>query len=854
MTKSIVLLVISIAISFSAFTQLAGDYRSIDNGNWNDPTNWETYNGSSWDAASTYPGQNRGTGTVTIMNVTEIILTTSVPYSVDSLDVTAGSYCSCSHDNYTLTAPHGLLKLSSEGVISLSISGGVNIDGELRIEDRGGAKAHSIFVGGSLDVGDEWYASSYFYDDNEAYYEYYYYQTPTIFQTINQDDKLSFTFNTAVPNSTIGGISSIKIPFQDITFNGTGIGVETGIEINGTATFINGIVRSGNVCSGGYGCDASPASYCPPPISNCGAIFFKDRATVAGASANSFVDGRVWKQGDDSFTFPIGSGGVYSPLTASIPVGQVSSLSARYARTGAAYPVSSGISDPGLYSVSDCEYWELNPDPTSYGNNDVDYPLNITVGWGSSSGCGSSPYVTNVSTVNLARLNFYATEGWDSHGGLATGTNETGTVTWKAVTRLGTFTLGNINDNCVPPSTLTATNITSVSATLNWSAVSGSVSYDIDYKRNTTERWTNVATASTATSVNLPGLSAQYSYDWRVKANCNSSSSAYRLAKLTPQYPCGTPSGLNTSIITLSSATLNWSPVTNATTYTISYKGSNSTSWIDAAINIGSTSFTLNGLSTATSYDWKVYALCNDAINYITYVGTSAQASFTTLACNDVYETNNISSQAKTISLGTPVFANISSATDVDWFKISTANNSDNMLQVTLSNPPADYDLYVYNKNLVLVGSSLATGTSNEVVVYNSPGRRITYYIKVIAKNGVYNTTQCYSLLAQVNNGTTPASRISNLVNTETDVSNSQLLYPNPASEFVQLRFNTTMEGLTSIQIFNPTGQLIKQSAIKLVKGYNQAQIAVNDMRPGIYLLKINKGELNMMRKFVIAR
>jgi hypothetical protein len=52
----------------------------------------------------------------------------------------------------------------------------------------------------------------------------------------------------------------------------------------------------------------------------------------------------------------------------------------------------------------------------------------------------------------------------------------------------------------------------------------------------------------------------------------------------------------------------------------------------------------------------------------------------------------------------------------------------------------------------------------------------------------------------------------------------------------------------------NVAGQLIKQPAIKIVKGYNQVKVAVNDIKQGMYLLKINKGELNMVRRFVIAR
>ena len=848
MKKIISILFTLIVISLSISAQSVGDYRSIGNGNWNDATKWEIYNGSNWVSSNSYPGQNPGTGAAAIMNETEITITASVPYPVSSL------YINADLDQLVLS---GKLAFSSEKAISLTVSATVTVYGSLIVGDQIGTKAHSLFIGGSLQAG-TWIAVQ---DPNcvvdpecwDCYCPTYYYPIGGEIKTVNNDDKLAVIFNTTNPNSWING--SATITFQDVSFNGIGISVGTSVYINRTASFINGLVRS-DFCGGGGGAEdasTSPVYYNSYP-SSCSRLFFNDGAIAVGASARSFVDGRVLKQGDDPFTFPIGNGGVYSPLTASVPAGQVATLSARYARSDAAYPISSGISDPGLYSVSDCEYWELNPVPSSYGNNNVDYPVDITVGWGSSSGCSSSPYVTDVSAVTLARLNFYGDEGWDSHGGSATGTLQNGTVTWTGVKSLGTFTLGNISTNCVSPSTLNTTNITTNSASLNWSAVPGAVSYDVDYKRGTTEWWTNIATATTATSLNLSGLNPLDSYDWRVRANCNSSSSAYRLAKFTTENPCGTPSGLNTSNITLSSATLHWSPVTNATNYTIAYKESNSTSWVYAAFGIGSTSYTLTGLSAATSYDWEVNAQCSDATNYITYGGGIAQASFTTLACNDVYEPNNTSNQAKTIILGTAISAGISSATDVDWFKVTTPNNSNIVLEITLSNLPADYDVYLYDKNLVLLASSTTTGTSNEMVVYYSHVRKATYYIKVAGKNGAYNASQCYNLLAQVNSSAQSLSRASNSAEEITYVPDDPLLYPNPASEFVSLRFKSTWEGLTYVQILNSTGQLIKLNSIKISKGYNQVQIPVIDIRPGLYILKINKGEHNLIRKLVIAR
>ena len=79
------------------------------------------------------------------------------------------------------------------------------------------------------------------------------------------------------------------------------------------------------------------------------------------------------------------------------------------------------------------------------------------------------------------------------------------------------------------------------------------------------------------------------------------------------------------------------------------------------------------------------------------------------------------------------------------------------------------------------------------------------------------------------------------------------MLYPNPASDFVNVGFNSTIEGPTNVQVFNATGQLTKQVAVKIIKGYNQVKIPVSDVKSGIYLLRISKGELNIIRRFVKA-
>ena len=54
------------------YGQTAGDYQTRNNGNWGNTGTWQRYNGSSWVNAGDYPGQNAGTGIVTVRHLSLI--------------------------------------------------------------------------------------------------------------------------------------------------------------------------------------------------------------------------------------------------------------------------------------------------------------------------------------------------------------------------------------------------------------------------------------------------------------------------------------------------------------------------------------------------------------------------------------------------------------------------------------------------------------------------------------------------------------------------------------------------------------------------------------------------------------
>ena len=86
MIKKLLFTLFLVFIQSVSFSQSTGDYRSkVANGNWNDVTSWEYYNGSNWVSATSYPGQAVGTGTVTILNGDNITLNTNITNSFAAL-------------------------------------------------------------------------------------------------------------------------------------------------------------------------------------------------------------------------------------------------------------------------------------------------------------------------------------------------------------------------------------------------------------------------------------------------------------------------------------------------------------------------------------------------------------------------------------------------------------------------------------------------------------------------------------------------------------------------------------------------------------------------------------------------
>lgn len=181
---------------------------------------------------------------------------------------------------------------------------------------------------------------------------------------------------------------------------------------------------------------------------------------------------------------------------------------------------------------------------------------------------------------------------------------------WDVWKPLGACDGGNADTT--PPSVptgLSATNVSTTSLTLNWSAStdagSGVAGYEV-------YRGGSLIASPTGTSHNDSGLSAGTAYSYTVKAkdkagNVSAASSA--LMTSTASGNCAaapaTPAGLSSPSKSSSSVSLTWSAVTAAPNCTVQYRVLQGAS---TATQTASTAATVNGLAADTSYSFSIVA------------------------------------------------------------------------------------------------------------------------------------------------------------------------------------------------------------------------------------------------------
>ena len=180
---------------------------------------------------------------------------------------------------------------------------------------------------------------------------------------------------------------------------------------------------------------------------------------------------------------------------------------------------------------------------------------------------------------------------------------------------------------CNPVTGLAASAITSTSATISWSAVTGSVGYIYAVDNNIAPPTSGIYT--TATSVPVTGLTAGTSYYAHVKDSCGVGSASSWVTvpfTTTSASGCDAPTTLTVASITTNSATVSWTLASGAIAaeYVINTTAADPTT---AGTAITTTTYNATALTPATLY----YAHVRDSCG-ATSLSAWVTTPFTTLS------------------------------------------------------------------------------------------------------------------------------------------------------------------------------------------------------------------------------
>ncbi|MBO9703697.1 MAG: hypothetical protein J7604_26060, partial [Sporocytophaga sp.] len=207
---------------------------------------------------------------------------------------------------------------------------------------------------------------------------------------------------------------SISCNYSNILFTGGGVKIDKSanqvtlnvpLNVTGNVAFIKGNFIASTTNTFGFGSNSQ---------------------TITGASDQSYIEGTVRRFGNTTFTFPVGSGGKYMPLSISAPS---TNEDIRVEAFSTAPPSATTLNNT-LSRVSSCQYWNVQR-VTGSSN------ISLTIPWTSSSCEG-----INTRDISIAQYKNNLWQFFGANNKVVDGSN--GSISSNAPFTSGYYTLGYV--------------------------------------------------------------------------------------------------------------------------------------------------------------------------------------------------------------------------------------------------------------------------------------------------------------------------------------------------------------------------------------------------------------------------
>jgi hypothetical protein len=211
-----------------------------------------------------------------------------------------------------------------------------------------------------------------------------------------------------------------------------------------------------------------------------------------------------------------------------------------------------------------------------------------------------------------------------------------------------------------------------------------------------------------------------------------------------------------------------------------------------------------------------------------------------------------VTNRLPTLPASNITFSNITSTSMTINFDQGNARNRLVVLKQGSALTPANYPVngqgYSASQQFG-VGDAIGT---NAFVVYKGEGNQVTvtdltpygtYFVGVFE----YDCTPILYLTTAV-----PTGSVSILSVEDKQLEVNLKVYPNPASEYVQVELNDSRYESAEVSFTNTMGKSIKTHQIKKEGDKIQSKISLQDMPKGMYLMQFNVGKARTYKKIIV--
>lgn len=415
---------------------------------------------------------------------------------------------------------------------------------------------------------------------------------------------------------------------------------------------------------------------------------------------------------------------------------------------------------------------------------------------------------------------------------------------------------------CNTPNGLTEISVGDFSADISWTDGGTSTGFYYYVRPAGATTWDSVYT--TSTSATLAGLDNCTDYEWMVAADCSGTPSSYSsIATFQTTGCCDTVSTLIANVINDSTTMISFGAATGSVNYYFRYKPVNDSVWNYASSS--SSPITLTGLSNCTEYVIEVQTQCS-----IDTTGFALPTYFITpecFTCDTLTYCNSYGNDASLDYIASVKLGEINHASGNDFGYIfngiyatcTTMINYPIEINPGIGGPPRNryYKVWMdYNQDgvfddvteLAYDGGTGVTGgiTGNIVVPFSafSGYTRMRVAMKYVDAGDAAIPDPCMVF----NNGEVEdyCVRIVNTVGISAENTSSQfMLYPNPASEKIQL---INLPEQAKFVLYDQLGKIVINKTFTT----SNAEIDLTRFNKGVYLYSLIADDVIHSGKLII--